>query len=290
MSQFVSVIIPVYGDYAGLERCLAALSNQSLPNNQFEVLIVDNHKQPQYTQVHFVSSNVRLLHEPAPGSYAARNRALQEARGEIVAFTDSDCIPERDWLSKAVERLSRPNARPRLAGRVELFTQGSQPNLAELYDLHNGFRQEANAQKGTSVTANMITFTHVLERVGSFNAALLSGGDHEWGYRAQKAGFGIEFAPDVVVRHPARSRLRPLIRKHQRVAAGKYTARAAQVLLGHFLYTFRPPVRKYLSFRQKHPVSRVEALKLTAVQYVIDLVRSAEHLRIALGLSTRRRG
>ncbi len=106
-SPFVSVIVPVYNHAEHLKLCLGALDNQTYPKNCYEVIVIDNGSDDlenikqivnQYTQTTFTS-------ESKPGSYAARNQGLSIVKGEIIAFTDADCIPNNNWLEKGVENL-----------------------------------------------------------------------------------------------------------------------------------------------------------------------------------------
>src|SRR5690606_17205784 len=136
-------------------------------------------------------------------------------------FTDSDCVPEPEWLERAVEVLrDRPDV-ARLAGRVVLFVEGPE-TPSSWYERIFAFQQERSAAAGTSVTANMFARRHVLDDIGPFDATMESGEDILWGLRAQARGHPVLYAPDVVVRHPARTELAELIRKSRRVRRGIY--------------------------------------------------------------------
>lgn len=128
-----------------------------------------------------------VIHEPQPGSYSARNSGISNARGEVFAFTDSDCVPARDWVRSGVMHLrSTPNC-GFVAGRIVLTVRNAdRPGLFELYDLCINFRQEEYVRQfhfGT--TANLIVLSGVFEKVGRFDPTYLSGGDREWGQRVE---------------------------------------------------------------------------------------------------------
>jgi glycosyltransferase involved in cell wall biosynthesis len=99
-----SVVVPVHNTADHLERCIAALKAQDYPRERFEILMVDNNSTDESREILSRADGVRALAEAAQGSYAARNRALREARGELVAFTDSDCAPDAGWLH-SIERV-----------------------------------------------------------------------------------------------------------------------------------------------------------------------------------------
>ena len=86
-----------------LERCIAALQAQDYPRDQFEILMVDNNSTDGSAGILARAGGVRALSERKQGSYAARNRALRDASGDVLAFTDSDCAPDPGWL-RAIDR------------------------------------------------------------------------------------------------------------------------------------------------------------------------------------------
>ncbi len=101
----VSVIVPVYNTARYLAACIEGLLDQDFDPSAYEILAVDNNSTDESASIIERYPRVRLLHEPKQGSYAARNRGVREAKGEIIAFTDSDCVPERDWLREGLAGL-----------------------------------------------------------------------------------------------------------------------------------------------------------------------------------------
>lgn len=168
-----------------------------------------------------LSDKFRVLEESREGSYAARNKGIEVARGDVLAFTDSDCIPQPQWLEVGVEALSR--GADRVAGKIEVFSRSEKPGAAELYEKTSAFQQKSSVEVyGTCVTANLITYKKTFDKAGLFNSSLLSGADTEWGIRAREAGFSIVYAPQAVVRHPARDSIGKLLHKQRRVVAGQF--------------------------------------------------------------------
>jgi glycosyltransferase involved in cell wall biosynthesis len=94
----ITVVVPVHNTAECLERCVAALLAQDYPRHRFEILMVDNNSTDGSSAILARQEGIRALSESKQGSYAARNRAVREARGELLAFTDSDCAPARGWL------------------------------------------------------------------------------------------------------------------------------------------------------------------------------------------------
>ena len=105
MSQpqpFVSVVVPVRNGAETIEACIQSLLAQDYPRDRYEVLIINNGSSDD-TARRARPYPVILLHERRRfSSYAARNCGLQAAHGEVIAFTDADCIAERSWLTQLV--------------------------------------------------------------------------------------------------------------------------------------------------------------------------------------------
>ncbi len=223
---FVSVVIPVFNDLDGLVSCLRALDHQTYPKISYEIVVIDNGSDEDLNLLELVSQYplVRIASEPKPGSYAARNRGVRMARGEIIAFTDADCIPMADWLEKGVCHLKERPELGLVAGDIDVIVRHSGPLTAvEIYEQAVAFDPERLLRtKKYGVTANLFTFRSILDRVGLFNENLKSGGDFEWGQRVYAIGFEQVFAADVCVAHPARSSFAGLYRRTVRFAGAKY--------------------------------------------------------------------
>ncbi|MCP1663160.1 cellulose synthase/poly-beta-1,6-N-acetylglucosamine synthase-like glycosyltransferase [Methanocalculus sp. AMF5] len=219
---FVSVIIPTYHDWERLGLCIEALGQQTYPEEFFEVIIVNNDPDDLPSRLELLSNGI-MLSEEKRGSYAARNTGIRSSRGEILAFTDSDCIPYPDWIEKSVQLLeSHPDVH-RVAGRIELFFKNDRLTVAEIYEKAFGFPQEKYASSGVSATANTITYASVMDDVGLFNGNLLSGGDTEWSMRAHSKGYTIVYCGKCIVKHPARHTISEFTEKARRISGGNVT-------------------------------------------------------------------
>lgn len=106
--MFVSVIVPMYNAERYLAACLDGLVSQDYPSNEYEILLVDNQSTDRSVAISRRYRQVTLLSEAAPGAYLARNRGIKAARGEILAFTDPDCVPEASWIREIANAMSDP--------------------------------------------------------------------------------------------------------------------------------------------------------------------------------------
>jgi glycosyltransferase involved in cell wall biosynthesis len=292
-SDFVSVIIPVLNDSERLEICLNSLEKQTYPKELYEVIIVDNGSDENIEDLVKKFPQAALAYQPQRGSYAARNQGISIAKGEILAFTDSDCIPAQDWLETGVKHLlSMPNG-GLVAGRIEIFFKHpDHPTSVEYYDMITNLQQKYYAEiEKYAATANLFTFKKVFEEIGYFNAKLKSGGDSEWGKRAVSSGYAIAYAEDTCVAHPARCELDQLYKKTIRQAGGHYD-RDKDKDTGYTLSrliqdisSLRPPLRsallKTISANQlKNPTQKIE---LFSIIFYIHYLRFFEKMRLRLG-------
>ena len=260
---YVSVIIPVYNDPDGVKRCLKALHAQQYPSERFEIIVVDNNSTPPLCPELSPHPNVRCLVEGRRGSYAARNRGIAEASGEVFAFTDADCTPAPDWIEEGVKALETEQAAV-AAGAVEFTFQGKEPNPWEYYDASTYLNQEKDvSEKGVASTANLFIRREMIEKFGPFKADLQSGGDYELTSRMREKGGKLIFAEHAVVMHPARSTFSAIFRRDRRVLEGSVVMRRKKGSRINFPSNFRSyvptktipnPGARELSFVEKMSV------------------------------------
>ena len=224
-SAFITVIIPVYNDAERLQICLQSLENQTIPKQQYEIVVIDNNSSDDVQKVVQNFQQVSLGFEKQPGSYCARNKGISLARGEVLAFTDSDCIPSPGWLEKGLQCLASVPDCGFVAGGIKFFfSNPGNPNPIELYDSLFYLQQKIYVEeRGWGATANLFTFKKVFDEVGLFNTTLKSGGDAEWGRRVSSNGYKAFYAEDCYISHPARSSFKEIRKKIRRTLGGTHT-------------------------------------------------------------------
>src|SRR5207237_10463312 len=100
-----SVIVPSYASAGTIRSCLAALLRQDAPF-AYEIIVVDSSEDETPAIVRREFPQVQLIHlAERAGPETARNRGAEQARGEILAFIDSDCMAQPDWLRRLVARV-----------------------------------------------------------------------------------------------------------------------------------------------------------------------------------------
>ncbi len=242
---FLSVIIPVLNDGERLRRCLGALEEQTYPAERFEVIVVDNGSKEDPAAIVVEFPHAKLAREQKPSSYAARNTGIGIAKGEVLAFTDSDCVPSKQWIESGVEALTGTPNCGMVGGAVEVFCRDERkPTAVELFERITAFPQERYLREyHYAVTANVFTFRQVMDRVGMFADQLKSSGDNEWGNRVHRAGLKQVYSAQAKVMHPARTTFGEIQRKTVRLAHGQRDWKGPQsVTVSKILTDLRPPV------------------------------------------------
>lgn len=96
----ISIVVPFYNVEAHIASCIEGLLAQNYPRDQFEIVCVDNCSTDKSAEIVSRYPGVRVIRQPVPGSYAARNLGIAHTKGDIVATIDPDCRPQPDWLSQ----------------------------------------------------------------------------------------------------------------------------------------------------------------------------------------------
>jgi glycosyltransferase involved in cell wall biosynthesis len=216
----VSIVVPHYNDLAALDLCLAALERQSFPADEREIIVADNASpQGEAAVANVIANRARLVTVPQKGAGPARNGGAAVAQGEILAFTDSDCLPESHWVEKGVAALACCDF---AGGRVEVTVgNDSQMSPAESFERVFAFDIEKYVtKKSFAATCNLFCPRPVFNAVGPFAVGVSE--DLDWSHRAVGQGFRIGYARDAIVGHPARRTWSELQRKWIRINAETY--------------------------------------------------------------------
>jgi cellulose synthase/poly-beta-1,6-N-acetylglucosamine synthase-like glycosyltransferase len=216
MPPLISIIIPHYNDHASLVRALKALFDQDI-DQLFEVVIVDNGSETLPALGDWPSDRVRLLSEIEKGPGPARSAGARAARGRILAFLDADCVPERDWLSRIASRFANEPETDVLGGAVRILPRdAARRTAAECYEDIFSYCQQLFVERDHYVaTLNMAVRSDVFREIGGFGGLSIAE-DRDWGRRAHAAGKRIIYAPEILVRTPARESFSELARKWDR--------------------------------------------------------------------------
>jgi glycosyltransferase involved in cell wall biosynthesis len=210
---------------ARLPECLDALVALEYPADRLELLLVDNAPRDDSTR-RLVERYpaVRYVAEPQPGLDRARNRAIREATGDIITFTDDDASPDAGWVDAIARVFVAEPSVDAVTGLV--VADEMDVDAQRLFEVYGGFARgfdrkyfrvdtvtgesAARRHAGTGsfgTGANMAFRRQVFDRIGEFDPALdvgtptNGGGDLEMFFRVLKEGGTLVYEPAAIVRH-----------------------------------------------------------------------------------------
>ena len=232
-----SLVIITLNRPALLEESLASLELQSRQLD--EIVVVDNGPSEETARVvrEFESRlPVRRVEESRRGYGFARNRGLQEARGDILLSMDDDCYAHKDWVGDLLRPLNEGEAEI-AGGSRTCGTKGLAARLDYLCtdapvlhpELPRGYVDALS-------TSNLAMLRSVVDRVGEFDESLATCEDRDFCRRARSLGYRILFEPSATVRH------QPPIKSF-----GDYTRRMVRYGKGTSQYFLRHPREEILS-------------------------------------------
>lgn len=293
MNIVFSIIVPVYKDQERLFRLLESLEFQTFSLNNCEVIVVNNDPEFDFDflDVNSFSYPLKFINENIPGSYAARNKGISEAKGKILAFTDSDCLPDKDWLKNAFESFQSDFKHEIgvLTGPIQLFYKDpSALTDTEIFEKYTAFTTEAYSKSGRAITANWFSYADVIREFNGFDSSLKSNGDSELSGRISEK-YKVTFQDDIVIHHPARYELDELKSKYRRLVGGKFT-RKFKGKNGRFLvYVIDFCLRQYrFAFKKFLTIPLKEAMAIFKVCNSLNWVVIKEYFDLVNGNETKR--
>ncbi|MFB0544969.1 MAG: glycosyltransferase family 2 protein [Asgard group archaeon] len=202
----ISVIVPVYNGEGVIASCLKSLLNQNYPKNKYEIIVVDDGSTDDTTEIVSRFKRVKLIKQKHKGPATARNLGVKKSRGQIVLFTDADCVPPKNWIKNMIE----PFKDKKIVGVSGTYKTLNKKSLVarfvgyEIEERHDTLKKRGNIDfMGTFSAAYR---KNIFSKFGGFDTSFptASGEDPELSFRINKAGFKMVFQPKSFVyhRHP----------------------------------------------------------------------------------------
>ncbi len=210
----VSLIIPTHNRRDELAELLSCLEKQTLPRNQFEIIVVDDGSDDDTLTclknlVNKGKNNLYFFYQKNMGPGAARNQAMLMARAPVFAFTDTDCRPFPSWLEELLRMFSEKDVGA-VGGAEEIQAGDSALMHAIHFCMTSSFTTGGmRGKKGRKLaryyprTFNMAISRKAFRETGGFKP-LYHGEDIELSFRIKKAGFNICYNEDAKVYHKRR--------------------------------------------------------------------------------------
>jgi glycosyltransferase involved in cell wall biosynthesis len=227
-----SVIVPSYNSRVTIAHCLKAIEDQKTVHS-YEIVVVDSSNDGTGDLIESSFPGVKLIRMPQrtlPG--LARNLGIEISQGEILAFTDADCIPESLWLDKMISQ--HESGRYAAVGGSVFNGLPFHPVAWAGYLLEFSERLPKLPKREVDLlpTCNVSVTRSAFERHGLFPTNLWPSEDHIFSWKLVQGGESLLFNPGIRVRHIFRTGLRSFLQHQVRLGRASATARR-QVDLPH---------------------------------------------------------
>jgi len=170
----ISVIVPFLNEELYIERCIRSLLAQDFDKDQYELIFIDNGSTDRSAEIVRGFPSIIILEEPIKCPYAARNKGLSVAKGQIFAFTDADCAVSYNWLAQIYEGITKSSAAIVLGKRF--FPKGRTPALKMFEDYENAKTEyvlsRCHRKNFYGFTNNMAMRQDVLKETGLFSVSV----------------------------------------------------------------------------------------------------------------------
>jgi len=200
-SHYITIVVPAYNAADTIGPCLKALLSQSLPQEKYEIIVVDDGSSDGTAAI-ARGHGVRVISQPQQGPAAARNTGLQQAQGDIVLFTDADCCPTPTWI----EEMITPFADPEVVGVRGVYLSRQEELIARFVQLE--YEDRYDRMRDREYIDFIDTYSagyrrDVLLANGGFETAFprASVEDQELSFRLARQGYKMVFAPRAQVYH-----------------------------------------------------------------------------------------
>ncbi|MBN1374341.1 glycosyltransferase family 2 protein [Candidatus Dojkabacteria bacterium] len=216
--DFISVIIPVYKDPAGIKDTLESLKTQTLKPSEYEVIVANDGADSETEKVCEEYKVKTVSQFSNKGSYSARDLGLQVSSGEYIAFVNANVKVSKDWLEKGIKNLKKYDY---MGGSV-VFDKSKVTKLVHWYQYFTEFDNKTYlARRHFCPTVNLFVKRVIIEDLGAFDRRLFSSGDLEFGNRVwMSKKYSQHFDETLMVMHPLRE---SMDQKMIRVRCGRRT-------------------------------------------------------------------
>lgn len=236
---FCSIIVPTHARPAQLRECVESLARLDYPHDRFEVVVVDDGGgvplEPTIGPLRH-RLNIVLLTQSRTGPAGARNAGAAHARGELLVFTDDDCVPRPDWLGRLVDRY-RAHPGQAVGGLTvnALVTNPFSSTAQMIIDVGYAHQNGGGGRVPFFTTNNMAVPADGFRLVGGFDPTFTTAEDRDFCARWVAHGLPIVHEPEAVVEHAHDLSLWQFCRLHFAYGRGAFRFHREQARRGYHM-------------------------------------------------------
>ncbi len=246
MDNKVSIIIPTKNEGGVLANCLNSIRGLDYPKDKIDVIIVDGHSTDDTVEI-AKKYGCKVVYEDVGTRGGACNIGVRNAMGEYIAFTDADCVAQKDWLKNLIKQFN--DEKIASAGGPNI-TPEDDTEFAKCVGAVLSFLSKPGSRYGLDAKEVIETFHNsgcnvayrkdVIEEAGWFNEKLVTCEDEELDYRTRKKGYRILYTPDAVVYHYRRPTWKRFYKQAYKYGIGRTQAIKLHRKMGRWFH-YAPP-------------------------------------------------
>lgn len=197
---FVSVIIPVKNEEKNIGRCIEGIRSCNYPEELYEIIVIDNGSTDNTKNIVKEFAGVILLIKEEGTIGALRNFGAMHAKGEIIAFLDGDCIPDRKWLKVGRGHLMMDKDISCIGFTMEKPSSRASWVEKTWYKMNSGSKYKGICTVRWLSSFNLILRKDMFLRIGGFDESIETCEDADLGFRLNKIGKLI-FSDEIAIKH-----------------------------------------------------------------------------------------
>jgi cellulose synthase/poly-beta-1,6-N-acetylglucosamine synthase-like glycosyltransferase len=205
-SFFVSIIIPALNEQENIPACLSALNELDFPDEQYEILLIDNGSTDQTIEI-ARTFDVRIVEQPEVNISALRNLGAAHAKGNILAFIDADCIASKDWLKHATPYFHDQTIGV-VGSRYQLPPDSNW--IEKAWHIHTAKSRTLTGDVKWLPGGNLIVSRQCFFQVGGFNEGLVTSEDIDFCATVRAKNFRVFSNPKIAVIHKGHPKTLPV--------------------------------------------------------------------------------
>ena len=222
IKPYVSIVVPTFNRSAKLSRLLDSLFTQSYPKDRYEIL-VGNGSSRDNTEEVLIEYEMKApckfswFTQEGAGISAARNLCISRSLGEIICFTDDDCVADENWITTLVEGFIDDTIGA-VGGKVESYQ--TMTLVQEYIEESEILSQDKFMSKNKLITSNAAYRGQILKDIEGFDNFLVACEDVDISIKTQLLGFKLRYTPEAVIFHDHAERVKGLIKRSYRNGIG----------------------------------------------------------------------
>lgn len=224
----ISVLLTGLNDSGRLGKCISSIKSCDFYKKDYEIVYVDGGSSDNSVEI-AKKLGSRIFVKSKFNRPEGRNFGIKKAKGKILAFTDTDCVVDKNWLKEIKKELSKEDVfavgGPNLIPKVKTWFEGCisaalNTRIGSLGSVSGFIRDERINVR--SIAANNAAYKkEIIKKVGIFDEKLITGEDPDMNLRIRKKGFEIIYDPKMKVWHPRRSTLKEFLKQMYYYGVGR---------------------------------------------------------------------